>query len=267
MKEIKTKKLCYLSIVQIIFAILFYAEPCSSFEVALRITDREIVESLAEVKQGQQAMNRRIDDLITNMNKRFEEMNTNFSSRFAAIDKRFEDMNANFNSRFAAIDKRFEDMNANFNSRFAAIDKRFEDMNANFNSRFEAADRRFEDMNKRFEEMNANFNNRFEEMHNTLLTLYASTMALFGGLMGYMIWDRKKSHLPLERKLNAVVEDISITKTNTSSRITNIDMELQQHLDIGNPSGPVIPRLLQALRELARTDEKLADVLRSFSLL
>ncbi len=46
-----------------------------------------------------------------------------------------------------------------------------------------------------------------------------------------------------------------------------MEAELEQQLDILNPSGPVLPRLLKALKELAQTDERLATVLRSFSLL
>ncbi len=78
-------------------------------EVAPRISDREIVESLTELKQQQKALDQRITDLIHNLDKRFE-----------AIDKRFEAID----KRFDAIDKRFE-ANAR---RFDAMDRRFESM-------------------------------------------------------------------------------------------------------------------------------------------
>ena len=47
-------------------------------EKAERISDREIVESLAELKAGQRAMEKRFDD----MNKRFDDMNTSVNNRF-----------------------------------------------------------------------------------------------------------------------------------------------------------------------------------------
>ncbi|SLM32573.1 conserved exported hypothetical protein [Desulfamplus magnetovallimortis] len=226
---------------------LCHANTTAAFEVAPRITDREIVEALTEVKHGQQALNKRMDDMIINFNKRFEEMNANFN-------KRFEEMNANFNKRFESVDKRFEDINR----RFDDINQRFEDINR----RFEDINLRFEDMNKRFEDMNK----RFDNMHNTMLTLYASTMALIGGLIGYMIWDRKKSTLPLKRKLDQIADAI-LTVNQTTENLSTLHAELEQHLELRNPSGPVVPRLLKALKELAHTDEKLANVLRSFSLL
>ena len=50
---------------------------------APRISDREIIEKLAELKAGQEGMNKRFDD----MNKRFDDMN-----------KRFDDMNRRFDT-------------------------------------------------------------------------------------------------------------------------------------------------------------------------
>ena len=47
-------------------------------EKAERISDREIIESLAELKAGQRAMEKRFDD----MNKRFDDMNTSVNNRF-----------------------------------------------------------------------------------------------------------------------------------------------------------------------------------------
>jgi len=51
-------------------------------EVAPRISDREIIEALAELKAGQQALN-----------QRFDEQNKSIDKRFEAIDKRFDVVN------------------------------------------------------------------------------------------------------------------------------------------------------------------------------
>ena len=73
------------------------------------------------------------------MNERFGFM----ERRFEAVDKRFEDLNSNMDKRFEAVDKRFE-----------AVDKRFEDLISNMGKGFEAVDKRFDDligqMNHRF---------------------------------------------------------------------------------------------------------------------
>ncbi|MBF0202295.1 MAG: hypothetical protein HQK66_13490 [Desulfamplus sp.] len=142
------------------------------YETSPRISDREIVESLAEIKEGQRALNKRIDDLISSMDRRFQEMSRSF-------DKRLEDMSRSSDKRFEAMDRRFEEMNNSF-------DKRLEEMNRSSDKRFEAMDR------------------RFEEMHSTMLTLYTSTMALVIALIGYLIWDRRSVHKPLKRKVDMI---------------------------------------------------------------
>lgn len=146
--------------------------PAMAYDTAPRISDREIIESLAELKQGQKSLNQRFDSL----------------------DQRFE-----------SIDKRFE-----------SIDK------------------------------------RFEEMHNLILTLFASVMALVVAMIGYMIWDRKTAQQPFSNQLHHLENGIS---------------KMEAQLEMKNPSGPVIERLLASLRKLAETDGKVAEVLRSFSLL
>ena len=57
-----------------------------AIEVAPRITDREIVERLAKLEQGQQF-------LIQHMDQRFADMQRNMDQRFGDIDKRFDGMN------------------------------------------------------------------------------------------------------------------------------------------------------------------------------
>ncbi len=66
----------------IFLAVSMLGLPCAAsgeVEVAPRISDREIVESLVELKAQQKALSQRMDDMMTNINKRFE-----------SIDKRLE---------------------------------------------------------------------------------------------------------------------------------------------------------------------------------
>lgn len=72
--------------------------PCVfAVEVAPRISDREIIEGLAELREGQKSANRRFDDV----NQRFDDVN----KRFDDVNKRFDDVN-----------KRFDDMNRRFDT-------------------------------------------------------------------------------------------------------------------------------------------------------
>ncbi len=51
-----------------------------ALEVAPRITDREIVERLARLEEGQKALHKRIDDLRSEMNGRFDSINGRFDT-------------------------------------------------------------------------------------------------------------------------------------------------------------------------------------------
>ena len=77
---------------------LCLASTASAVETSERISDREIIESLVELKAGQKALNQRIDD----MNGRFSDVD----KRFDAIDKRFDAID----KRFDAVDKRIDDL-------------------------------------------------------------------------------------------------------------------------------------------------------------
>ena len=141
----------------------------NAVEVAPRISDREIIESLTELKAGQKALEARMDQ------------------RFEAVDQRFE-----------TVDKRFEAVNQQF---------------------------------------------------DRLWTLMLIMIAGIFGLIGYIVWDRKTALRPVEQRLIA------------------LESEFHRDLEIQHEEGSRLTRLVKVLREMAKTDEKLANVLRSFSLL
>lgn len=61
-------------------------------EKAERISDREIIESLAELKAGQKALDKRLDDMNLDMNRRFDDMNQGTNRRFDDINRRIDDI-------------------------------------------------------------------------------------------------------------------------------------------------------------------------------
>ena len=63
--------------------------PAMAYDTAPRISDREIIESLTELKQGHKNLHQRIDHMNQSLNQRFDSM-----------DKRFDEMTQNFNQRF-----------------------------------------------------------------------------------------------------------------------------------------------------------------------
>jgi hypothetical protein len=141
----------------------------NAVEVAPRISDREIIESLTELKAGQKALGARMDQ------------------RFEAVDQRFE-----------TVDKRFEAVNQQF---------------------------------------------------DRLWTLMLIMIAGIFGLIGYIVWDRKTALRPVEQRIMA------------------LEAEFHRDLEIQHEDGSRLTRLVKVLREMAKSDEKLANVLRSFSLL
>jgi uncharacterized membrane-anchored protein YhcB (DUF1043 family) len=69
-----------------LMAILLVPMVAVAVENAPRITDREIVERLTRLEEGQKALNERIDDV----NKRMDDFRAEMNGRFEAMDKRFD---------------------------------------------------------------------------------------------------------------------------------------------------------------------------------
>ncbi len=177
----------------------------SAVEIAPRISDREIIESLAGLKAGQV----RLDQRMNSMEQRMIE-------RFDAVDKRFETSAKNIDTRFEGIDKRFED-----------IDKRFE-----------AIDRRFEAIDK-----------RFDSLTNIMLTLFGAMISLIIAIFAYIAWDRRTVMHPIQTRLQALEADIA------------------HDLELSHKQGSRLTRFLEVFRSMAKTDPKIAEALRSLSLL
>jgi len=87
-------KACKISWITILI-VAFLALPGTgrAVEVAPRITDREIIESLAAIRGD-----------IKRLDQRFEAMETQINQRFEAVDQRFEAID----QRFEAVNQRFE---------------------------------------------------------------------------------------------------------------------------------------------------------------
>ncbi len=147
--------------------------PAPAVERAPRISDREIIESLTQLKAGQTLLQQRLDSLQREMDKRFE-----------AVDKRFE-----------AMDRRIGDL------------------------------------------------------HSTLIAFFGAMMAILVALFGYIVWDRRTALRPVQ------------------DRLERLETEVIQDLELHHAAGSRFERLFQALRALAREDDRLAGVLRQFSLL
>lgn len=110
-------------------------------------------------------------------------------------------------------------------------------------------DQRLDQVDKRFLELRADMDKRFEQVDNRLgdmFQLIVGILATFGGIVAvaisFALWDRRTMIRPFEDKVKKVEEKI-----------------------VGNKKQ--IKSLIEAMRELASSNPKVAEVLRSFSLL
>lgn len=102
-------------------------------------------------------------------------------------------------------------------------------------------DERFDAVNQRFESIDK----QFGRLWGLMLVLIAGIF----GLIGFIVWDRRTMLRPLEQRLD------------------RLEGYLEHDLEIKHEDGSRTTRLIKVLREMAREDEKLAAVLKSFSLL
>jgi len=93
---------------------------------------------------------------------------------------------------------------------------------------------------------------RLDDSNNTMLVLFGSIITLIVALFGYIAWDRPTMMKPVLERVE---------------RIEHIEHDVAQSLDLSNTDGSKLSRVINAMRELAKTDEQLATILRSFSLL
>ncbi|MBI4690092.1 MAG: hypothetical protein HY754_07470 [Nitrospirae bacterium] len=94
-----------------------------------------------------------------------------------------------------------------------------------------AMDKRFEAVDKRFEDINGQLNR-----------ISAIFTALVIAVFGFAIWDRRTMIRPFEIKIKKIDDDIAENRNKLNT-------------------------LIDSLRSLSKTDEKVADILKKFNLL
>lgn len=235
-------------------------QAAQAVEVAPRISDREIIESLSALKEGQKALEKRLDERSEAMeerfNEQFEAMEARFDERSEAMEKRLDKRSKAMEKR---LDERFEAMEARFNERSEAMEarfnQRFETMETQFLTRLEAMDQRSRDsfvaVGHRFEAMDK----RLEDLHWVLgwvLNLLSILIVGVLSILGFVIWDRKTTLGPVEKRVDT---------------LESAEEQLRQHLEFQHEGGSRLTRLMRALQERSKTDQDLAIALRSYSLL
>ena len=159
------------------------ALPVAAVDVAPRISDREIIESLAELKAGQKALEAKMD-------LRFNAMQEQIDQRFTAMQ---EQIDQRFTAMQEQVDQRFTAMQEQVDQRFIAVDQRFNAMQEQIDQRFIAVDQRFEAIDRRLD---------------FIQQLMLVTIAGIFGLIGFIIWDRYSTLRPMDMRLRRLEEDL-----------------------------------------------------------
>ena len=93
-----------------IITTLGFFEVVQAIEVAPRISDKEIIERLTKIEEGQKALNKRFDDV----NRRIDDLDKKLSARIDDTNKRIEDLDKKLSARFEDLrdemNKRFDDL-------------------------------------------------------------------------------------------------------------------------------------------------------------
>ena len=209
---------------------LLLVAPALAVDIAPRISDAEIIESLAEIKANQASLDQRLSDFQRYSEQRWNQADKLNSERFAAIDQRFADMQANIDQRFAAVDQRF----TSIDQRFTSIDQRFADMQASIDQRFAAVDQRLEAL---------------EKMLYFIGTLIVTLIVGVFGLIGFIIWDRRSFVVPFEHRLQQVEHQLAESNKPKSRRTAKSKLL-------------TIP---ESIRELARRDPEVEKFIGAYS--
>ena len=106
-----------------------------------------------------------------------------------------------------------------------------------FEERFKQIEKRFEDMNKRIDDVNK----RIDEVVKLMGWVVGGLFILIGGVIGLLIWDRR---------------------TSISAALRESERFLESRYEVSK-----VPILIEVLRERAKRDNRLAEILRSFNLL
>ncbi len=178
---------------QIVFLLLLFTNfSVSGVEVAPRISDREIIESLAELKAGQKTMNQRFDQMESSIDQRFDQMES-------SIDQRFDQMGS-------SIDQRFEQVESSIDQRFKSVDQRFV-------------------------QIQNTMDQRFGQLHGTMVSMFSVLGALIIALFGYMVWDRRTAFKPFAERFNALEKDLIIDlqlRNENGSLLTRLTQALRK---------------------------------------
>ncbi|SLM29712.1 conserved exported hypothetical protein [Desulfamplus magnetovallimortis] len=227
-----------LIVVVMIFNVLF---PFLSFAVepTPHITDREIIEKLARLEAGQEALSSRIVDLR-------DEMKSNIQSLRAEMKASNEALRAEMKASNEALRAEMKASNEALRAEMKSSD---EAIRSEMKAGYDALSLRISDLRDEMRSSNEAINNRLDDSYNTMLVFFGSIITLIVALFAYITWDRRTMLKPVADQLNRLEREVVID------------------LDLNHSDGSLLRRQLQALRQFAGKNPEFAEIMRGLALL
>ncbi len=132
--------------------------------------------------------------------------------------------------RQAVLEAQFREFKESVDKRFEQVDTRFEELREDMNKRFEQIDRRIDETNRRIDETNRN-----------MRWLGLIMGGLVAAVIAIVVWDRR---------------------TAVRVAVREAERELEERYEL-----ELMKKIIGALRELAKGDKRLAEILRHHGLL
>lgn len=126
-------------------------------------------------------------------------------------------------------------------TRLEAVEKRMEEGFTQMDKRFEQVDKRFEQVDKRFEQVDKRFDDHLSYI-GYMIGLFGTICAV---IIGFTLWDRRSMIRPFETKMNEIDTDLLKLKNNKNTQL----------------------KIVSVLRELSKSNTKLAEILKWHKLL
>ena len=101
----------------VLAALLVLCSPAMAIEVAPRIEDREIIERLTRLEEGQKYILQYIDQRFDDVNRRFDDVN----NRFDDVNQRITDQQTSTDRQFEAVHLRISDLASTMQTMFLAL--------------------------------------------------------------------------------------------------------------------------------------------------
>jgi len=166
----------------VLITILLFPLLASAVQVAPRITDKEIVEKLTRLEEGQKGLNKRIDDV----NKRIDGLEKSLNRRIDDVNNRIDDVN-----------NRIDGLEKSLNGRIDDVNKRIDGLEKS--------------LNRRIDDLRVEMNDRFSTLQ-WMLGLFITISLVILGFVLRMQWQMQRRQTRLEATLNAHREEINFLK-------------------------------------------------------